>query len=172
MIGRRVHTRVYTHIHIQTNSVLYFLHWAVWLASSQATECQRVKGDHCLAALVSCASAPLWVCLCVSVCAVNMTAWPLWSRLLSWRFLPYIYTYNNPLYTLLCTCQDTSPSPPPPCSPLSASVIVPPFLLISQPSITYSLILSASSPPSLLLAQIDRAESLGLFINPSETHIV
>lgn len=165
VIGWWVHTRVYTHTHTHSNRVLYFLHWAVWLASSQATECQRVKGDHCLAALVSCASAPLWMCVCVSVCAVNMTAWPLWLRLLSWSFLPYIYTNNNPLYTLLCTCQE-------PWSPPSASIMVPPLLLISQPSITYSLILSASSAPSLLLAQIDRTESLGLFINPSETHIV
>lgn len=168
MIGQRVHTRVYTYIHIQTNSVLYFLHWAVWLASSQATECQRVKGDHCLAALVSCASAPLWVCVCVCLYVLSTWQHDLFDHVCSPGGFSHIFIHIIILYILYSVLARS----PPPCSPLSASIIVPPFLLISQPSITYSLVLSASSPPSLLLAQIDRADSLGLFINPIETHIV
>ena len=68
-------------------------------------QCQRVKVDHRLAALAPCPSALLWVCVhvcvcvcvraCVCVCGVcvcvvNVTAWPLWSSLISCSFSPCI----------------------------------------------------------------------------------
>lgn len=59
-------THKHAHKHIQTLCLLYLpcVELSGW--HHLQLQCQRVKGDHCLAALAPCPSAPLWVC--VSVC--------------------------------------------------------------------------------------------------------
>lgn len=87
-------------------------------------QCQRVKGDHCLAALAPCPSAPLWVCfVCVSVCA-GCCQCDSMTSLIKFAFLEvsFMYIYNIIiLYIFYCL----------PSSLLLASSSFPPFLLAS-----------------------------------------
>lgn len=172
VIGQHVSTPLcthkHTHKHIQTLCLLYLpcVELSGW--HHLQLQCQRVKGDHCLAALAPCPSAPLWVC--VSVCCQRDSV----TSLIKFGFLEfsfmYIYTHSiintafifSTVSLSSCVCRYLIFSSPP-------SFSAPPFLLIPPPTV---LLLSASHPPSVLLAQIDRSESLGLFILPSEAHIV
>lgn len=131
----------------------------VWLASSTTPvpKGQRwpLPGSSCSMSLL-CSVACLYVCVCV--CVVNATAWPHWSRLLSWSFSS---VYHEALISRT----------------LLLYLPKPPFLLASLLFLFFwfnptALLLSISHPPSVLLAQIDRIESLGLSIVPKETHIV
>jgi len=94
----KIHSRTHRHKDVQTHCLLYFLHWAVWLASSPATvpKGQRWPPLGSASSMSFRSSLAVWVCVCVSVCVcvcvVSVTAWPLWSSLLSWSFLPCIYT--------------------------------------------------------------------------------
>lgn len=156
-----VHTNTVTHTVCSTSCV----ELSGW--HHLQLQCQRVKGDQCLAATAPHPSALVWLCVCVCVCLSTLTTWPFWSSLLSLSFPACVLIHG--LHTPHCVH----------CSPFASSSFSP-FLVLNPcssfsfdflPSHT-SLLLSSSHPPSLLLAQIDRVESLGLFVLPSETHIV
>lgn len=92
VIGQRVHTRVYTHTHSNKQfALLPALSCLAGIISSyRVPKGQRwppLGSTHFM-----CFRSSMDMCVCVSVCAVNMTAWPLWWSFLSWRLLPYIST--------------------------------------------------------------------------------
>lgn len=123
-----------------------------------------------MAALAPCPSALLWVCVCVCCQRDSMTSLIKFALL---EFSLHVYIQYN-IHSLYICHRFYS-------TPLLANSSIPPLMLASlllllllsppHPPPT-ALLLSASHPPSVLLAQIDRIESLGLFVLPSETHIV
>lgn len=97
VIGQRVSTPLcthkHTHKHIQTLCLLYLpcVELSGW--HHLQLQCQRVKGDHRLAALALCPSAPLWVC--VSACCQRDSVTSLINfGLMEFSFM-YIHTQYN-----------------------------------------------------------------------------
>lgn len=147
-----------THKHWNTVFAVHALHWAVSLASSLSTvsKGQRWPQLGITSLMFFCSSWLYVLCRCDDG-----------TTLISWCF-PYI----KMLYTLLLKSSlffFNSPLLASSSFPLSVASMLPLFFWFLPPTV---LLVPPSHPPSVLLAQIDRTESLVLFIFPSEIHIV